>query len=502
MKLGPEELQVEFIVVETNTDNILGASFLLEHCRRTDLEEKMLVTKRGVKIPLVMKGSRYTIARVYAAESVQIPARSTALINVRPPVGRTETHGTAEIVEPIKTVLRKCSANLTMLPTLVTMEEGQGVVEIVNEGEEELKIPKSALLGTMRPLRVQDLDYLENQEAASCNQIQEGNEEAWLEEIQFGSELSVEELSQVKELVRKYSDVFSKHSLDVGITPLVTHEISLSDSRPVQIPARRVPPHLLKELDKELDEMLAKGIIRPSYSQYCSPIVIVPKKDGSIRIVNDYRTLNSRINYVPYPLPNIQETFASFHGAQVFSSLDLQQGYFQIPVREEDKHVTAFATLHRGMFEYQTLPMGLSNSPGTFQRCMNIVLSGAQAYLDDIAIFSKSFSDHLQHLEEIFSRLRAAQLKLKPKKCQLLVNELHYLGHVISARGIATDPAKTEAVRSWPLPSDVGQLRGFLGLCNYYAKFVKNYAEIAAPLHSLTKKSIKNFKSQWKPEHN
>jgi len=198
-----------------------------------------------------------------------------------------------------------------------------------------------------------------------------------------------------------------------------------------------------------------------------------------------------------YPLPRIDATLESLAGAQYFFTLDLASGYWQVEMEEEDKEKTAFSTPD-GHFEFNVMPFGLTNAPATFQRLMECILAGLRPsqcliYLDDIIVFSPSFPEHLNQLAEVLQQLRKAGLKLKAKKCEFARREVLYLGHVVSATGVKPDPSKTRAVATYPVPSDVKELCQFLGLANYYCRFVQDYSRIAEPLHQLTRKTAKGF---------
>jgi hypothetical protein len=223
---------------------------------------------------------------------------------------------------------------------------------------------------------------------------------------------------------------------------------------------------------------------------WAAPIVLVRKKDGSTRFCVDYRKLNNVTRKDSYPLPRIDDTLEALSGATWFSSLDLKSGYWQVGVHPEDREKTAFTT-GRGLWQFRVMPFGLCNAPATFERLMERVLAGLPlsvclVYLDDNLIPARSFDDQIQNLRSVFIRLRGANLKLSPKKCTLFKRQLKFLGHIVSKNSVATDPEKLEAVKSWPTPTNVSEVRRFLGLCSYYRRFVTNFADIARPLHQCT----------------
>eukprot|EP00731_Ephydatia_muelleri_P031255 Em0022g769a len=213
-------------------------------------------------------------------------------------------------------------------------------------------------------------------------------------------------------------------------------------------------------------------------------------------------SVNSMTQKEAYPLPRIDETLEALTGSQFFTTLDLASGYWQVEMEEADRKKTAFST-REGHFEFNVMPFGLTNAPATFQRLVECVLAGLTyeqclIYLDDIVVFSVTFDKHLERLKMVFHHLAEAGLKLKPNKCHFAKSEIRYLGHIVSRQGIQADPDKTSAMISFPVPSDIKELRQFLGLTNYYRRFIKGYSSIAEPLHKLTRKTEGGFK--WNSE--
>ena len=316
---------------------------------------------------------------------------------------------------------------------------------------------------------------------------------------------TAEQRSKVRTVIERKSFLFAMTSLDLGRTDLVKHHIQLDDYTPIKDRYRRIPPHQYEEVRKHLEEMLDIGAIRRSNSPWASPVVLVRKKDGSLRFCIDLRKLNAWTVKDAYSLPHIEDTLESFNGACIFTSLDLKSGYWQVKLNEESIPLTTFMVGLLGFYECVRMLFGLTNAPATFQRLMESCLGELHLdwciiYLDDIIIFSKNPDDHITRLEGVFEKLAKAGLKLKPSKCEFFHSSLKYLGHIVSKDGIATDPRKIEAICNWPCPKTVTDIRSFTGFTNYYRKFIKGYAKIARPLYKLTSgdnAKRKNQKVDW-----
>ena len=279
--------------------------------------------------------------------------------------------------------------------------------------------------------------------------------------------LSSDQISQLESLVDEFSDVFALDDAELGCTGLVKHCIDTGSHPPIKQQPYRTPIVRRAIISKMVDN-------KPSVSPWASPIVLVPKKDGTYRFCVDYRRLNAATKKDVYPLPRIDDILDTLGDSNYFSSLDLASGYWQVELDAESRQKSAFTT-YRGLFEFVRMPFGLCNAPATFQRLMQTVLAGLEwrtcfVYLDDILVVSRSFDEHLQHPSEVFGRLRQAGLRLKPRKCGLLRDEVPFLGHIISTKGVRPDPAKIDKVQSYPVPTDATQIRQFLGLASFYRR--------------------------------
>lgn len=311
--------------------------------------------------------------------------------------------------------------------------------------------------------------------------------------------------ADLQALLDKYKDVFEPVGHFDTLQKKTTgeggeHLIRLDPKEEYKAKAKmyRLSPKELEELKKQVAQLLALGMIEPANSPYGSPVLFVEKGDGSLRMCIDYRALNKITVKDRYPMPNIQDIFDKLQGAKVFSTLDLQSGYNQIQISEKDRPFTAFNT-PMGQFQYKVMCFGLSNAPATFQRIMNNMFKDKAyvlVYLDDIIVFSKNKEDHIKHLEEVMQTLQRHGMKAKLQKCQFNRPELKYLGHIVGKYGLKVDPEKVKIVQQWPKPQNVQKLRQFLGLANYFRRFIKSYSSVAAPLTRLTSA---NTPFNWSP---
>ena len=243
----------------------------------------------------------------------------------------------------------------------------------------------------------------------------------------------------------------------------------------------------------QVQQMLSNGVICPSNSPWASPVAMVKKKDGSLRFCVDFRQLNAATVKDTHPIPRIDDLLDALHGAHWFSTLDFKSGYWQVPIQERDKEKTAFRTSSGQLFEFDQVPFGLCNAPATFSRLMDRVLAGLHwetclFYLDDIIVFATTWEEHLTRHRQVFELLRHVKLKLGVDKCTFAAREVSYLGHRVTKEGLLPDPALLGAIREISPPQNATEVRSFLGLAGYYRSYVKNFAAIAGPLHTLTRK--------------
>jgi ribA/ribD-fused uncharacterized protein len=310
--------------------------------------------------------------------------------------------------------------------------------------------------------------------------------------------LSDKEKLRLSLMLSRYTEIFNKEETDFGRTDRATHQIHLKNEEPIQQRPHRVAFTQRKEIDKQVDLMLKADVIRESKGPYAHPVVMVKKSDGGWRFCVDYRKLNEVTIKDTFPLPRIDETLAVLHGAALFTNLDLIAGYWQIALEENVKAKTAFIC-HRGLFEYNVMPMGLCNAPATFQRMMQLILSGliletCLCYLDDVIIFSRTPEDHIYDIHRVCERLKEAGLKIKGSKCAFAQTKISFLGHIVTANGVKADPSKIEKVQNAAIPKNVTEVKSFLGLSGFYRHFIEGYATLAAPLYEQTNKRCREEK--------
>jgi hypothetical protein len=291
-----------------------------------------------------------------------------------------------------------------------------------------------------------------------------------------------------------------------GTAAGVVHRIELKPGAvPYSRPLRRMSTQELDELKKQLTEYLEDGRIRPSESPWGTNVIFAKKKDGGLRFCVDYRGLNDLTVRNSYALPHMDQLFDRLAGARYFSKIDLRTGFYQIPLAEEDRAKTAFRTRY-GHFEWTVLPMGLTNSPATFQHLMNHTFREfldrcVLVFLDDIVVYSRTLDDHVRDVRAVLQRMQEVGLYGKASKCELFMDEIEFLGHRVGRDGLRVLEDKVAAVRDWPQPRNAGEVRSFLGLAGYYRRFVQGFSKLAAPLHDLTKTTDGSPAFRWLPQH-
>ena len=488
IRLEERIADVEAVVSPDCDEPLLGHDWL-EKYKAIIVVHEGTISIEGKKYKLMPRLREPCICRVVTTETLEIPARSTAIVgstlricNIRAKTPRpvyedwmVESHEVAKGVFVGRTLLPRKSDDLPVSVVnttneTVTIEGGATIAEAVkvNVPEEQCEVAEA-------PKRKKHRDY------SHLKPLLEG----------VSRDMTSLEKSQLWELLKTYADVFSCGKHDMGRTTLVSHRIDTGDAQPVRQKLRKQAWAHQDIIKSEREELSRTDVVQEFNGPWCSNVVIVTKKDGTPRFCIDYRKLNELTKKDAYPLPSIEVCLDALAGSRYFSTFDLRSGYHQIPMEESSIEKTAFVT-REGTFAFNVMPFGLCNAGATFQRLMDLLMAGITykiclVYLDDIIIFSRDLKEHMDRCKIVFHRLRDAGLKLKVSKCNMVRDHVQFLGHIVSREGIATDPDKIQKVKEWPRPKSVHDIKSFYGLCSYYRKFVKDFSKVAAPLTSLMK---------------
>lgn len=305
-------------------------------------------------------------------------------------------------------------------------------------------------------------------------------------------------------LCKEYADIFHVEGDKLTTNNFYEQKLRIKDDSPVYIKNYRNPHSMREEINSQVNKLLENDLIEPSKSNYNSPVILLHKKSSSgqkFRMCIDYRFVNKKLIADKYPLSRIEDILDNLGRAKLFSVIDLQSGFHQIPLEEASRDITSFST-ERGSFRFKVLPFGLSVSPNSFSRMMALAFSGVPPltcflYMDDVIVLGCSEKHHLKNLQNVFDVCRKYNLKLNPEKCKFFNSEVTYLGHKCTDQGIFPDDSKIEAVKNYPVPTNKDQVKRFVAFMNYYRRFVSNFAALAKPLNFLTRK---NSKFIWSDE--
>ena len=431
-----------------------------------------ILQRLGVRIDVRTGTAKPTVlvSTIKPEESWRVPAHTSVVFSVRNP---HEGHTKKILFEPSE-----------KLPQVIrgTTSLGRGrqlYVRLENVREEDQVLDPTWEIGNIEVVE-EEPDFPTRKE-----------EEEGLPEIH--EELSEVQKRSLQKLLDEYKDVFVGKDFRLGSTGVVEHEIHTHGPL-IRQPYCRHNPEVRRQEQEQLKEMFDQGVVRLSSSPWASLVVMVKKKDGTLHFCIDFRKLNDFTIKDAHPLPRIDDTLEALKGAKYFSTLDLKSGYWQVPIKEKHKLKTAFRTSSEQLYEFNRLPFGLCNASTTFSQLMDNVLSGLSwevclYYLDDIIVFSRGWQEHLNRLRMVFSRLREANLHLRPHKCTLAKSSVTFLGHLVSEDGLRPDHRLLDSIRKIPTPTTVTQVKSFLGLVGYYHRFIKGFSKIAAPLNRLLEKN-------------
>jgi hypothetical protein len=471
-----------FTVVEGIRPNlILGMDFIGKVSQSLTIDLKAQVV-RFDREPVVFSSElpqsscrlvpSVVVARV--ASNTELPARSERLVWLK-----VDSRSEQGVFEPSQEFV----ASTAVLPArvLAISTDGRIPVKMCNLAEEPVLLYANKAVGTFEGATVEDSGH-----DATAREDPPG----W----NINPDLPKDDAARLRQLLEQNDDLFARHEYDLGTTGLLQHRIELEPgARPCKQVQRRMPLSVRDQVDSKIGQMLQAGIIEPSTSPWASNLLVVRKKSGDIRLCTDWRQLNACTVKDAYPLPHLQQAMDALVGCSWFSTIDCRQGYHQVEVAEEDRHKTAFYST-RGLMQFRKMGFGMCNAPATFQRLMELVMSGLSwevvlTYIDDIIVFSKSFEEHLARLSLVFERLRKAGLKLHRAKSVFGHREVLYLGHLVSQEGIAPDPGKVDAIRNMRSPASADEVKRFLGMLGFYRRFIHGFSETARVLHEASQRS-------------
>ena len=451
----------------------------------------------SVKVPVTPVTSDQT-SFAYTTKEVIIPPHSEAIVPIR-------ISGFADnsvvLIEP---KLNLSDISLVGGKNLCTVENSKGVYRLMNPTNLPVFLKSNQRLAKVSLVdNTSVFDMKEPNEAhvfSMGETSQKTDHEQMIKDLGINlddTQLSEDQKSRLYQFLGNNRDIFAKDISELGVTNLHTHTIHTGNAPPVSSAPYRQTPKMRAELERQLEDMKRHGIIEESNSVWHSPVVMVKKPNNEWRFCVDYRKLNAVTELMAFPIPHMTEVFDTLaeSKAEIFSTLDLRSGFWQVPLDKTSKAKSAFIT-HQGIFEFNRLSFGMVNAPMSFQALMTKVLKNlnfkiALVYIDDLIIFSRDFDQHLHHLSLVFNNLRAANLKLNPSKCKLATESVKYLGHIVSKQGLKVNPENIDKIKNCQRPINVKQVRSALGMMGYYRKFILGYAKIAQPLNDLLKKETK-----------
>ncbi|EGT38055.1 hypothetical protein CAEBREN_28397 [Caenorhabditis brenneri] len=478
--------KVDFHIVNVERDTIiLGIDQFAKLGVQVHVDEKPRDVKMAKQVTLYPGDTKFAEVRV---EGIITNDKTQCFIN--PLVNQVST-SVCEVSSSGNAIIevRNCSEHIIVLKKgdIVATGEFDGF-DILDK-----EVDRHKLIDEHFPVKEND-----SEETVNVCAIGDGIEsnERWNElctHLKRDSNASDNE-EKLWELIQKFQHIFALADNELGRTNVIECEIELVEgAQPVRQKPRPVPLAARPEIRKMIDKMLDQKVIRESKSSWASPVVLVKKKDNSIRMCIDYRKVNKVVKYNAHPLPNIEATLQSLAGKAVFSTLDLVSGYWQLPLKESSKEITAFV-VGTEFYEWEVLPFGLVTSPALFQATMETVVGDligkcAFVYVDDLLVASENMEQHVLDLQRVLERVERSGLKFRASKCHLAKREVEYLGHKITPEGVKTEEKKVEKMRKFSRPTNLKELQSFLGLVGYYRKFIMTFSKIAAPLTPLTSKN-------------
>ena len=509
INVGEKECSISVIVADVSSDMVLGNPFIKEHGALLDLEGRQLIFPEkpeiSVKINKVLLEPNPAAVQMESVLDHDIQGQTTEWVICKiSDKGRSIDENTGVIVP--RPQLGE-STPLQSLRRYDSHANDKFMLLVVNQNENVLEIRCGKVIADIHPELPSSIP-LEFQESdctsvygMDLNLSEQECQERWDELLKV---LKLEEwcLNDTEKKIaadalKPYEFVFALKDEPLGLIPDYEHRIELNENvKPISQKPRPLNDKKLSEVEKIVEDLLERGLVRHSRSAWSSPICMVQKPDKSYRLAIDYRKLNDVTVKDSHPLPNITYLLSTMKHSSLFSTMDMASGYHQLQLAEESIPLTAFCT-PTGLFEYLVLLFGLANAPSSFVRAMTSILkidrSKALLYLDDVLILGIGFEEHLRNMTEVLSILQGANIKLKARKTTLFSRKVKFLGHIVTEAGITSTDSKIKAIKELPYPTTPKETRSYLGVFGYYRRFVESYSTIARPPHKLAVADRKDF---------
>lgn len=501
LELGSKTYSINMYVGPIEDDILLGLDFLKKNDAKLDLSRDRPSLKIEGECLSLHTGKVLfktpEIARVSVNKRTVVPPNSVALVKC----------SLNRVLKTKDFFIEPPDESMLLIPRTLHNKGSAIKVCCINISSQNVVLQRdSEIAYAMEVYEITSEEEDVYQQISVCSVTPEGNDNEIPSHVkclidQASERLTEQELTQFATSIIKYADVFAKDDFDLGNFQAMEHSIDTNNAKPRKQKLRRTPACFVQEEEKHLQKMLDAKVIEPSISAWASNPVLIRKRDGGVRWCIDYRNLNAVTEKDVFPLPLIEECIDTLAGNSIFSKLDANSAYWQVPIKESDRSKTAFNTKH-GLFQFVKMSFGLCNAPATYSRIMQLVLRGLTwkivlAFMDDILVMGKNFAEHLCNLEAIFERFRRFQLKLKPSKCEFLKEQVEFLGRMVSKNGLEAGDKHIKRVGSWPSPKTTKEVEQFLGFANYHRSFIQNYAHISNPLYKLTGKN----KFVWEDIH-
>lgn len=492
VRMGKTEVEHPFFVVKNlSEDLILGIDFIHTH------ELNYNATSRSFRW---RGGPSWTEGNLKICKAMTIEALGSQLVRLQV---RTES---GAIPRPQQTcmvnIISQDNPFLTGGPFLVEPDENGHVrVLVTNCSPIPVDLERNEFIGVIENLEGSELREISPSYISTINQKLQSKPPTPLspEKKKFILEhLNLQQIpeqfrDQYRQVILKHHEAISRHRLDLGRTSSLLHDIELKTLEPVYVKQFKIPEAHRQEVEKHVAEWLKLGVVQPARSKFNSPLFAVAKKNGGIRLVQDFRALNAQTFVDKYSMKDVSECIGDIgrSGSTLFTTIDLTAGFWQLLLHPKARPYTAFTVPGKGQFQWVTTPMGLLGAPSSFQRLMEKVVHGIHnvlVYIDDLLLHSETHEQHLQLLDQLLGRLEAHQIKMNLEKCVFGAKEVSYLGFHLTPEGVKPGIDKLKAVARAPVPNTVREVRQFLGLCNFFRNHVKNFAQVSAPLTKLTRK--------------